>query len=279
MLVRRFLPLLEVLLLVAGALVNMTIDDTDTDMITYQGGTWDTSSPSVRDYGGTHMWSINTTCAATFIFTGVDVYYLAPRWPSNVYSRLSLDGQASILVNMTDPNPLAPSGGAETAMYSVAWSGINLANTSHSVLITFGTYCIVDGFIYTVDNGVSPTSESPAGPSSSSTSAFISASGSPSATVAPPSSSRSSSHKGLTIGLAAGLSLVALVAATLAACILYQRHRRPASTRFALDDSPSVCAAISPRTPNFDHIGRCHPIPALLRWPITTWCRSTCGSG
>ncbi|KAF8158623.1 hypothetical protein K438DRAFT_2026054 [Mycena galopus ATCC 62051] len=248
MLVRRFLPLLEVSMLVAGALVNMTIDDTDTGMITYQGGTWDTSAPSALDYGGTHMVSGNTTCAATFVFTGVDVYYLAPRWPYNVYSRLSLDGQASVLVNMTDPNPSASSDGAETAMYSVAWSGTNLANISHSVLITFGTYCVVDGFIYTVDNGASPTSESSAELSPSSTSASTSASGSPSETVAAPSS-RSSSSKGLTIGLATGLSLAALVAAMLVACILYQRRRRPTSTRFVIDESPSVLpvrGAISP---------------------------------
>ncbi|KAF8158631.1 hypothetical protein K438DRAFT_1620370 [Mycena galopus ATCC 62051] len=152
MLVRFLLPLLAAVSTVTDALLNVSIDDTDFSMITYQ-GTWEASSTHLSglDYGGSHTLSSDPQANATFVFTGVDVYYLSPRWPYNVYSRLSIDGEPSALVNLTDPNASpTPPGGSESAPYSVAWSALNLANTTHTVLVTYGDYIVVDGFMCVV---------------------------------------------------------------------------------------------------------------------------------
>ncbi|KAJ7266410.1 hypothetical protein B0H12DRAFT_1099551 [Mycena haematopus] len=265
MLVRFLLPLLVALLPGIDALLNVTIDDTDMSMITYKGA-WEASSTHVSslDYGGSHTLSSDPNANATFIFTGVDVYYLSPRWPYNVSSRISIDGEPSVLVNLTDPvASLTPPGGSESAMYSVAWSKTNLANTSHTVLVTYGNYIIVDGFIYTVDNGSSPISSSSAA-SSSSASASLSAS----ATLAASSGGASvipSNHKGLTIGLATALPLAALVAAAIIAFAVCQRRRtlrrRPTRTKFVLDDSPPaqpVYAAVAPIRPQMSSVSSSH---------------------
>ncbi|KAF8158629.1 hypothetical protein K438DRAFT_1986241 [Mycena galopus ATCC 62051] len=190
------------------------------------------------------MNSKDSAATATFTFTGVDVYYLAPRWPYNVYTRLSIDGGASVLVNLIDPNASGTSSSSsETVNSSVAWSATNLANTSHSVLVTFGTYAIVDGFIYTVDNGASPVSSSSLSASSTSTSTSASS---------VPSAVSTSSDKRLVIGLAAGLSIAVLIVATLTFCFLYQRRsslgRPTPSTQFGVDDSGTARAhsAVSP---------------------------------
>ncbi|KAF7378148.1 hypothetical protein MSAN_00239300 [Mycena sanguinolenta] len=267
MLVRSLLLLLAATWPCIDALLNVSVDDTDMTMITYQ-GVWEASSThtSSLDFGGSHTLSSDSAANATFVFTGVDVYYLSPRWPYNVSSRISIDGQPSVLVNLTDPvASTTPVGGSESAMYSVAWSATNLANTSHTVLVTYGDYVIVDGFIYTVDNGSSPISSSSAAsssaaPSSSSTSGSQSAS----ATLAASSAGASvipSGHKGLTIGLATALPLAALVAAALIAFALCYRRRglqrRSTRTKFVLDDSPPaqpVYAAVSPPHPQMSSI-------------------------
>ncbi|KAJ7478709.1 hypothetical protein B0H11DRAFT_1282009 [Mycena galericulata] len=136
------------LLAVADTLSNVTIDDTS-PLIKYL-GTWEPSSSHLSglDYGGSHTLSSDAAGSATLIFTGVAVYYLSPRWPYAVSSRLNIDGGPSTLVNLTDPNASpTPAGGSESAPYSVAWSATNLANTSHTVLVTYGNYIIVDGFM------------------------------------------------------------------------------------------------------------------------------------
>lgn len=76
------------------------------------------------------------------------MYYLSPRWPYYVSSRLSLDGGPSDLVNLTDPNaPTVPWGARETGPYSILWSAAGLENKQHTVNVTFGNYIIVDGFM------------------------------------------------------------------------------------------------------------------------------------
>ncbi|KAJ6480382.1 hypothetical protein C8R45DRAFT_1076438 [Mycena sanguinolenta] len=266
MLVRFLLLLLAALLPGIDALLNVSVDDTDLSMINYQGA-WEASSThtSSLDFGGSHTLSSDSAANATFIFTGVGVYYLSPRWPYSVSSRISIDGQPSVLVNLTDPlASTTPAGGSESAMYSVAWSATNLANTSHTVLVTYGDYVVVDGFIYTVDNGSVPISSSSAA-SSTSTSGSQAAS----ATAAASSAGASvipSSHKGLTIGLATALPLAALVAAALIAFAVCYRRRglqrwRPTPTKFVLDDSPPaqpVYAAVSPSHPQMSSISSSH---------------------
>jgi hypothetical protein len=151
------------------ALRNITVDDVDS-MISYSGG-WagDTSHADALDYGGSLARNRNEGDWATFTFTGalstpevqptrptdmsfchlgVAVYYLSPRWPYYVSTRLSLDGGASVLVNLTDPNaPTVPWGARETEMYSILWSAAGLENKQHTVEVTFGNFMVVDGFM------------------------------------------------------------------------------------------------------------------------------------
>ncbi|KAJ7733065.1 hypothetical protein DFH07DRAFT_755043 [Mycena maculata] len=144
-----FLLPLPALLHVVHAQQNVTIDDTDFAMITYS-GIWEASSThrSPLDYNGSHTLSSDSAASATFTFTGVAVYYLSPRWPYAVSTRLSLDGEPSTLVNLTDPNAATTSPGQpESALYSVAWSRTDLANQTHTVVATIGNYIIVDGFM------------------------------------------------------------------------------------------------------------------------------------
>ncbi|KAJ7474915.1 hypothetical protein FB451DRAFT_1465156 [Mycena latifolia] len=231
-------------LLLVDALLNVTIDDVS-PMIAYA-GKWEPSGThrSGLDYGGSHTLSSDDQASATLVFTdpsdaslapGVAVYYLSPRWPYAVSTRLSLDGAPPILLNLTDPiTSPSPPGGSESAQSAVVWSATGLANKSHTLVATIGNYIVVDGFIFTIDDG-SPTSSSSSSSSSSSTlssssaaSSSTSASMSSSATLAASSAGTSvvpSSHKGLTIGLATALALSVVVAAALFGFAWFQRRR------------------------------------------------------
>ncbi|KAJ7143902.1 hypothetical protein C8R44DRAFT_973709 [Mycena epipterygia] len=217
-----FLPLLLAFLNVVDALLNATIDDVN-PMISYS-GEWEASSthPSSSDFGGSHTLSSDSNARATFNFTGVAVYYLAPRWPYPVSTRLSLDGGPSTLVNLTDPNtPPIPAGGPESAPSSVAWSATGLTNKSHILVATIGNFIIVDGFIYTIDNSASSSTQS-------SSSATLSSSVSSSATSAASSAGTStiSSHHALAIGLGTAFGLTVFIAGALLLFTLYQRRRQ-----------------------------------------------------
>ncbi|KAJ7915073.1 hypothetical protein B0H13DRAFT_416112 [Mycena leptocephala] len=143
-----FLLPLPALLQVVGALLNVSVDDVS-PMIRYS-GQWEPSSThrSGLDFGGSHTLSSDSGASATFIFTGVAVYYLSPRWPYAVSTRLSLDGAPSVLVNLTDSySSPSPAGGSESSLSSVAWSATGLANKSHTLVATYGNFIIVDGFM------------------------------------------------------------------------------------------------------------------------------------
>ncbi|KAJ6526806.1 hypothetical protein B0H19DRAFT_1275641 [Mycena capillaripes] len=241
-----FLLPLPALLQVVDALLNVTVDDTSS-LISYD-GEWEPSSTHLSglDYGGSHTLSSDSGASATFIFTGVAVYYLSPRWPYDVSTRLSLDGGKPVLVNLTDPyTSPSPPGGAESALSSVGWSATGLANTSHTLIATYGNFIIVDGFIYTVDNGSSPISSSSSASSSTSfsSSSTLSSSLSASATLAASSAGSSiipTNPKALTIGLATAFGLAVFIAGALVAFAFYQRRRhvraRSARKQSMLDD-------------------------------------------
>ncbi|KAJ7511364.1 hypothetical protein B0H11DRAFT_1700578 [Mycena galericulata] len=144
------LPFLFTLLFhVAHALLNVSVDDGDLSVITYQ-GTWELGSPSNLDFGGNHRYSTDAAASATFTFTGVAVFYLAPRWPSAVSTQLSLDGGQTVVVNLTDPTVATTGGGLESAGWSVAWADTGLENTTHRLLMNRapgGEFTVVDGFL------------------------------------------------------------------------------------------------------------------------------------
>ncbi|KAJ6526728.1 hypothetical protein B0H19DRAFT_1084314 [Mycena capillaripes] len=108
----------------------------------------DSSHLNTLDYGGSLARNRNQADWAVFTFTGVAVYYMAPRWPYWVTTRLSLDDAASDLVNLTDPTAATEAvGRPETVAYSILWSGTGLENKQHTFIATLGNYIIMDGFM------------------------------------------------------------------------------------------------------------------------------------
>lgn len=81
---------------------NITIDDTDRRIV-YE-GTWNDRSiyNSTLDFGGSHSLSEDSSAAAVFTFTGVAVYYLAPLWPYEVDTEVTLDNGPSAIIDLTD---------------------------------------------------------------------------------------------------------------------------------------------------------------------------------
>ncbi|KAF7325205.1 hypothetical protein MKEN_00564700 [Mycena kentingensis (nom. inval.)] len=209
----------------ARALLNVTVDDTDAEHLTYA-GIWDPSvtHQSSLDFGGSHTFSSDESARAVFEFTGVAVYYLAPRWPYPVDSRVSLDGGAAVVVNLTDPvASTTDAGGSESAMWSIAWFAEGLRNTSHRVVVSIGPtgYIVVDGWMYTVDNGTAPSSSASSSFASSTSATLAASSASPSLifTQQPHSANK------LTVGLAIALGLAVLVAALLLGFAWLQRKK------------------------------------------------------
>ncbi|KAJ6521558.1 hypothetical protein DFH09DRAFT_215320, partial [Mycena vulgaris] len=222
---------------VVGALLNVTVDDTDASSITYQ-GTWEASSThlSSLDYGGSHTLSTDSSATATFTFTGVAVYYLVPRWPYAVNTQLSLDGGQGVIVNLTDPNAsTTSSGGSESALSSVAWSATDLSNTTHTLVLSMastGEVIVADGFIFTVNNGSSPSSSSASGTSTASQTSTPTKSADSAGTSAIPKKTDT-----LAIALGCALGAAALLAAALLAFfICRRRNRRPRIVSNVLDD-------------------------------------------
>jgi len=126
---------------------NITIDDTDPS-ITYQGA-WAPDSANVSPLynGGTLASSTDPNAYATFVFTGVAVYYLSPLWTNTVSVDISIDSEDSVSVNLT-----SPPGSPETSSQPM-WEASGLINGTHQVVISMSegsTATIVDGFIVTV---------------------------------------------------------------------------------------------------------------------------------
>ncbi|KAJ7614513.1 hypothetical protein FB45DRAFT_758475 [Roridomyces roridus] len=133
---------------------NVSLDNTDS-LITYRPqSSWESGLRSGLDFGGSHSVSSDPASNAVLNFTGVAVYYLAPRWPYTVTTVITLDDGQSVLVNLTDPYATpTPPGGSESAEFSVAWSAMGLSNTTHSVVLSMspvaanGGFIISDGFM------------------------------------------------------------------------------------------------------------------------------------
>ncbi|KAG8818941.1 hypothetical protein FRC17_010664 [Serendipita sp. 399] len=141
-------------LLVQAAVVlkNYTVNDNDTS-ITYLGDWKVHESPLA--YEGSHKVAYNQGDRAIFTFSGVSVYYLAPLWRSQIETRISLDGDTPVLVNLTaTPDMIVPPWEDETqevVPWDIRWSATNLTNSTHTVTITRGVdSSILDGFRFTV---------------------------------------------------------------------------------------------------------------------------------
>ncbi|KAK7058047.1 hypothetical protein R3P38DRAFT_3304330 [Favolaschia claudopus] len=230
---------------VAGALLNVTIDDTD-PMIAYS-GSWDPSATHI------HTLSVDPTASATLTFTGVAVYYLVPRWPYAVNVQLSLDGGSGVIVNLTDPDASTTSpGGSESAKWSAVWGATGLTNTTHKLVLTMaptGDVVVADGFIYTVNNGSTP--------SSSSSKRYSQTGGAPSPTSSTISSAPSNT---LAIGIGTALGLAAVIAAGVAAYFLFfKRRKQDKNQSHVLDEWGQDAYPYLPPTPFVAGMGGASP--------------------
>ncbi|KAJ7732981.1 hypothetical protein B0H16DRAFT_1468276 [Mycena metata] len=219
----------------ASALLNVTIDDTDSAIV-YQ-GSWEASSThlSSLDYGGSHTVSGDSTASATLTFTGVAIYYLCPRWPYAVNTEVTLDGGQSVIINLTDPiASTTAAGGSESAPFSVVWSATGLTNTTHKLVLTMaptGEFLVADGFIFTVNNGSSASSSSGSQTASKTPSASTAASSAGSSVVP-------GKQNTLAIAIGSALGAAAIIAAIgVAFCIYRRRNNRHRRVSNVLDES------------------------------------------
>ncbi|KAJ7584999.1 hypothetical protein C8J56DRAFT_862607 [Mycena floridula] len=138
---------------VLARLRNITVDDSDVSII-YSTG-WSTSDiNNPLNFGGFHHLSENRTATATFTFTGVAIYYLAPLWPYPVGAQVAVDSASSILVDMQDYSRSSPDG-PETVASAPIFQLTGLKNEPHTLKISFPSekqYLALDGLIYTVED-------------------------------------------------------------------------------------------------------------------------------
>jgi hypothetical protein len=77
---------------------------------------------------------------------------MSPLWPYAVSTALTLDSRPTVIVDLTDYNtPAASGGGLETVQSAVVWSALDLPNATHNLRISVGRgqqNAIVDGIMY-----------------------------------------------------------------------------------------------------------------------------------
>ncbi|KAJ7511363.1 hypothetical protein B0H11DRAFT_2387121 [Mycena galericulata] len=221
---------------IAHALLNVSVDDGDLSMITYQ-GKWELGSPNNLDFGGCHRYSEDAAASATFTFTGVAVFYLAPRWPYAVSTQLSLDGRQAVFVNLTDPTVATTEDANESAEWSVAWADTGLENTTHTLLMNRplgGEFTVVDGFFYTVDND------------SLSSASASSGTGFPAPSSAPQSTDTASPGH---LGLGVALGVAGLIATGSLVFFLWRRNQRRVQDESKVDAYPSTPVGVVTHDP------------------------------
>ncbi|KAG6837293.1 hypothetical protein H0H93_011895 [Arthromyces matolae] len=129
---------------------NVTVDDQDSSIVYNPRSSWTLSANSSLDVGGAHMLTQDPSATATFTFTGVAVYYMAPLWPYTVNTAVSLDHGPAILLDLVDHSRANTGQGSETVQSQVIWGSEELSNTPHTLVISVGTgqpYAVVDAFI------------------------------------------------------------------------------------------------------------------------------------
>jgi hypothetical protein len=148
-------PLLSILALVVSTLFfadvvlgdfNVTVDSTNGTIVF--NGTWG-ENPSPFAIGGSHAFSLDRNATASFNFTGVAIYYLAPLWPYTVNTLVTLDSNQSFVVNLTD-SLSGTVGESEDEPATVLWSLTGLTNTQHTLVASMwdeGIYVVMDALM------------------------------------------------------------------------------------------------------------------------------------
>jgi len=135
---------------------NITIDDTDPSIV--YSGTWDSTSDTQNPlaYDGAHHVSFGANATATWHFTGVAFYYIAPMWAYPVNTLIKIDnGNVTHNVDLDNHSlPQTKSGLQESIGWSVLWGSGELENTLHTIVASRPPggpqYVVVDAFMYTV---------------------------------------------------------------------------------------------------------------------------------
>lgn len=182
----------------SGTLVNKTVDDPDSSIV--YTGQWDSNDASSLYYNGKHSFTQSSSASATFVFTGVAIYYMAAKWAFPVTTSLTLDDEPTIEIDLADHYPAAGASGT-SEQYSIVWSRTGLPNVQHTLINAMGAgnYGLMDGLIFTSFEAEPP---SPSG--SNGTSSTGSSSGSSSVSS---SSSNSGSSSGSSSGQAQATSI------------------------------------------------------------------------
>ncbi|KAJ3485168.1 hypothetical protein NLI96_g5150 [Meripilus lineatus] len=151
----------------ATALRNVTVNNNSSDITYY--GRWDPVTTHPDSYMNDYRYTSNPGTWATFTFTGVAIYYIAPLFaplPFGSSPFISLDGSIPEKVTLLS---------SKDERYAVRWAKTGLNNSHHEVSVyscpnvlscqvnDYGV--VVDGFIFTVQDEVS--SEPMSSPSSS----------------------------------------------------------------------------------------------------------------
>ncbi|EDR15512.1 uncharacterized protein LACBIDRAFT_301967 [Laccaria bicolor S238N-H82] len=130
---------------------------------------------------------------ATFSFTGVAIYFLAPLWPYERSSGLMLDAGPIVRFDLTDHshvNVTGTPGGPATVKSEVIASVVGLGNTLHTVqvLVAEGqSSSVFDRFMYTIlePEDLPPVVTSPNPPHFSTPNLIVTSSGSTTTTASP----------------------------------------------------------------------------------------------
>ncbi|KAG1860266.1 hypothetical protein DFJ58DRAFT_274352 [Suillus subalutaceus] len=117
---------------VQATYLNVTVNNTDPS-IQFSSG-WnscpDISPPDGLSYGGTRNCTSQYGTNATFTFTGVVVYYIAPHFTADgdVLTVLQLDSEPLVVVNLTQAQ-------GQSLDWAIRWAASGLKNGTHTLVI------------------------------------------------------------------------------------------------------------------------------------------------
>ncbi|KAF8164702.1 hypothetical protein B0H34DRAFT_208029 [Crassisporium funariophilum] len=155
--------LLILLLPSTYAATNISIDDTETDVVYFPHYAWARQSHPALFAGGTLMISAGEESYATFTFNGTAIYFMSPLWPFRITTEISLDALEPQHLDLQDYTIPAQGAGPPTARSRIVAKYDGLANAEHTLRVISHageTYTIVDMLIYTIESVNHPSSTS-----------------------------------------------------------------------------------------------------------------------